>query len=1708
MATTINQTGTDTFVRDVIQKYRTKLLDLTNRNPLISFRHSERSRSHIRLIDEIPEILFKKLADGRSLRFEPLPDPELVPPEENSPQFKDRVRTAESEDQAYQQAVAELGPNASPRQINKIKRELRNRIRTELGWDPFQPTWDPARRARECGLRPEYELPEMNGQTARRYTDSRIQVLFFSEDLDRKLGGLREAVRVLERDAGINALYCAFGFLEYYPSNVTDEKRLAPLVLLPISIDRVLVEHQYWYSISSRNEDIQINVALAQLLKEMAIDIPGWPDDDEDDDNPLGRYLGLVQQAISSKPDWRVRRYVTIGLFTFSTLAMYEDLDAQRWPADAPLEQQPVLRTLVAGAETCTIQYAEDYEIDNLKGPEPLLITDADSSQYSAVIDVLRGRSSQVIQGPPGTGKSQTITNIIAAALHENLSVLFVAEKMAALEVVKKRLDAAGLEAFCLELHSSKTSKTAVIQSLAQRLAYRPPTLDGSLVQSNADALLAARNDLLYYVQHVNQDAGQTGRKIYDILLGSAIRDERRSELPEGITEARFADPLEITLHRYRRMLDSAATLETQMRPLAEFGQLADHPWRGFQNVQITELEESRLKKLFLEWTDAIRRLLELLSSIAWQTGSPMPGSIVELEEFCRRVSEMPPPPVDLRIETYKACACAHNRNLLRQVLECFETLSGYEAKLTLHTDNLAGTRYLGSGALDEAVQLLRKLGMEEFTVASLMESKEAFENTAAQTARLESVCSALCVALGIPDSSIASIRAAVVATELLKKLPRPLWSKRSAAIFDEANRSLFEQATEKARALRQSRTRLEAQFELQLLPSAGDLRRHSSALRSANAFSALFSSACRQAKRVYRGIARHGVRKSRDEMARALMQCARYLTDTEAFNNRDDLKAVCGPNFDGVDTPFSELLQIAQWGDEVRHKLASEGEAGRQAREVLFNGSVDQLDILSGIAAQPAFSLLRNVVTSIDEDDRMTWGELVQLHRSRSDMMNSVADVFQRAALKNLSGLEELLSVADTLRFIEKTSAIMEGNPDALKLAGGTLESLREGFDSFRATLEFAEDIFSWSFPTPLISHFFADPSHIAGLQSTAKELERACTVVVDRQKETDRLAQFDALLWCGSQFEQVVLERLERRNQRALDHIAALRDYLNFLLAEAAARDEGTGPVLSVYLNAGLDYNRLPQAVEFVFYRSAAEAILNADPRLRTHTGATHEDLRKRFRELDREYLELRRKELAIKLSKRDCPPGNSCGPVATLTELALITRVAGQTRPRISVRDLVRRAGNAMQALKPCWMMSPMSVAQYLEPGKLTFDLVIMDEASQIRPEEALGGIARGQKAVIVGDQMQLPPTPFFQRLSTGGAADDDESEEETRQESVLEAAAGRFHPCRRLKWHYRSEHGSLISYSNSEFYDNQLTIFPSPYDGHPEFGVSLVQTKGIYDGGMNQIEGTAVVKAAIEFMNQCPDRSLGIVAINSKQAEFIREELDREVAVDADAAAFVQRWDQTLEALFVKNLENVQGDERDVIFISTVYGKDRNGNFYQRFGPINGIYGHRRLNVLFTRAKKRVTVFTSMVPEEIHEEGKHWGVKVLKGYLQFAREGIAPTTAAGGECESEFERWVLDVLRVHGYEAVPQLGVCGYRIDIAVRDPDRPGVFLCGVECDGATYHSARCVRERDRLRQEILERHGWNLYRIWSTDWFRNPRLQTRQLLDYLQRSRH
>lgn len=437
---------------------------------------------------------------------------------------------------------------------------------------------------------------------------------------------------------------------------------------------------------------------------------------------------------------------------------------------------------------------------------------------------------------------------------------------------------------------------------------------------------------------------------------------------------------------------------------------------------------------------------------------------------------------------------------------------------------------------------------------------------------------------------------------------------------------------------------------------------------------------------------------------------------------------------------------------------------------------------------------------------------------------------------------------------------------------------------------------------------------------------------------------------------------------------------------------------------------------------------------------------------------------------------------------------------------MRDLIARASSALRELKPCWMMSPLAVAQYIPKGRLEFDLCIIDEASQMPPEAAIGALLRCKQTMIVGDTNQLPPTSFFRKMIDDEDADEDET---VLNESILEMANATFRPPRRLRWHYRSRHSGLIKFSNRHVYDDDLVIFPSATESLSRMGVELRSVKGRYKSGTNAPEARAMVDAALEFMRHDSDRSLGIVTLNQKQRELIREEFEYAAGSDRHAIEYLEKWKNKhdgLEEFFIKNLENVQGDERDVIFIGTVYGADEPGaKVAQRFGPVNGLAGKRRLNVLFSRAKEKIVTFSSMTAADIlAEELGNAGAYMLKCWLEYSATGFLDGgKLTAREPDSDFEVFVMEQIKAMGCEPVPQVGVSGYFIDIGVRHPDWPHGFVLGVECDGASYHSTKSARDRDRLRQEVLERLGWRFHRIWSTDWFNNPQREAERLREII-----
>ena len=419
-----------------------------------------------------------------------------------------------------------------------------------------------------------------------------------------------------------------------------------------------------------------------------------------------------------------------------------------------------------------------------------------------------------------------------------------------------------------------------------------------------------------------------------------------------------------------------------------------------------------------------------------------------------------------------------------------------------------------------------------------------------------------------------------------------------------------------------------------------------------------------------------------------------------------------------------------------------------------------------------------------------------------------------------------------------------------------------------------------------------------------------------------------------------------------------------------------------------------------------------------------------------------------------------------------------------------------------------MSPLSVATFLPPNSVDFDWVVFDEASQVKPVDAFGAIIRGEQTVVVGDNRQLPPTRFFDKH----VEDDDEDAEENLagdMESILGLFSAQNAPERMLRWHYRSRHESLITVSNIEFYDNKLQLFPSPDAAKEEVGLIYhLHPDTAYDrgrSGSNPEEARIVAEKVMEHARVRPDLTLGVSTFSTAQMEAVQNELELLRRQDPSCEqTFFNAHPQ--ESFFVKNLENVQGDERDVIFISIGYGRSADGRLTMNFGPLNQDGGERRLNVLITRARRRCEVFTNLNADDIDlSRTDARGVVALKRYLKYAETGKSDIPEWTGKgADSPFEEEVADALRELGFQVDHQIGSAGYFIDLGVKDPERPGRYLLGIECDGATYHSAQSARDRDRLRQQVLEGLGWRIHRIWSTDWFRTPDHELRKAAEAIE----
>jgi very-short-patch-repair endonuclease len=1645
-----------------LDRIRTRLLDLTNRNKLLNFRHS--NVSSLRVVDVPLDSVFVRLLGEEKLPFLPVPEPGIHLKEGTTP--KDYAE--------------------------------------ELGWNTS------------------FDLDEIENQESQH-----LPVLHYQEPLDTITRKIASAAKTAVEESGANMLYLIFGFLEWYESDDSNQPRLAPLVVVPVTIDRAggkgkAVETVLEYS----GEDVETNLSLIEKMRrDFGLELPLLDDEDTPE-----TYFAKYREILAIKKRWKLRRHITLSLLSFGKLLMYRDLDPKTWPASKNIAKHPLVKELFEGTKHPNIDLAEEFPIDapELKKDVPYLILDADSSQHSALIHALRGQNL-VIEGPPGTGKSQTITNLIAAALTRGKTVLFVAEKLAALEVVRKRLDDVGLGVFCLEVHSHKTKKGALLGDLAQRYGMRGTFQDPRDLDRHLSVIEQKKQLLTQYASLINRVVEPFGVSIFEILWARERCGQEISSHREGLGQLILPGLVLFTQLQFTQAEQFLSVYAQHLSAvLSSCDSLDEHPWAWIQGPQGFE-EEERLLAAMDVFRATVRRAEQCYEHLRSNGGITLGSSTRGMEEAAQILAHLPEPGGPLLETLLAPCQTSAMRQRLEDFVGEIEIhRRSYQSLSSFTTRPNALLNDDADKVLSGAFQCCREWGLEADTVVEVRRLYTMASEGAQLIAEAHSSFRFLLDLIGC--DAPASFPTSALLLEMLRVIeaaPMERLHLREPIFEDERTKHLLHAAKKEATSLRDEEVTLSREFDLSLGAGAHTpayLLKCAAILEYASLWERLVGREYRCAVRTYRQVSRQPLRVHREQMSRSLRSVAQYAQRRSEFDCNDSYRQGLGAAFVGVHSSWDALQELLQWYEDVFVALPEHQLQAQPFRRLALTARVERLGSIKANLprAEEHRALLRDVTARITDLFRSlptqrplsVYGSFDEVQACLQKLARDLSAVLQGI---EVLGIHEDASLQEFPRFqtivldCRKAKSRFESATDLHEQLAETYRGAETELEPIKRTVKFATLIASGSLPSKSVE-WLLSADYVRRLEELRLWLSRTSdcgSTLRDTAQTLESLSGSSAWSTQSPQSWGSLVALIER----SLSSPQGLDQWNHFLRVQIKSKEAGLHRLTALAETKKLEPGELGRAFHFVFYNTLARSTFTQYTDLAQVTGLTQEELRKQFAASDKEAIRLYSERVASVTDKRELFYGNQSGPVKTWTELALIVHETNKQKRHIPIRQLMSRAPNALLSLKPCFMMGPLSVAQYLEPGRMKFDLVVMDEASQLKPEDAIGALARGGQVVIVGDPKQLPPTNFFQRVSLDpDDADEDERTAVEEGESILDVASTLFQPVRRLRWHYRSRHHSLIAFSNEEFYDRDLIIFPTAYHDDPSLGVKhQFVPDGIFEGSRNAREAAVVVAAVMEHMRHNPHESLGVVTLNFEQRELVEELLDRKLRDDPAAIAYQERMKGGQETLFVKNLENVQGDERDVIFISTTYGPDARGNQYQRFGPINGPSGHRRLNVLFTRAKKRVVVFSSLDPDRIQTTANSpWGVRALKQYLTFARTGILEQADDGSDQPTnDFERSVGTVLKENGYEVIPQVGVAGFFIDLGVKHPAKAGTYLLGIECDGASYHSGRSARDRDRLRQEILENLGWKIHRIWSTDWFRNRDAEIKRLtcrIDELLRS--
>lgn len=1525
-------------------------------------------------------------------------------------------------------------------------------------------------------------------------------------DLQKTLKVLRYKANTSIEEQGINILYLTFGMLKWKERDDSSQVFSSPIILVPV---KLLIESiASPYRLVLHDDEIVINPTLVHKLdNDFGITIPDF---DSTHDSP-SEYIEKLLHKVENK-GWSVERSTYLTNLSFLKINMYKDLERN----EEKLNSNVVIAALVG--EQDPIQVSEElnnFDHDNQIRPiDSFQVVDADSSQQDAVLLSKKGVSF-VLQGPPGTGKSQTITNIIAEAIADGKKVLFVSEKMAALQVVYNRLSSVGLSDFCFTLHSHKARKKDILRDLANSI-----NIDRTRVKEEAlaqlDILERKRNLLNEYQKELHIPTSGLNISIYSVNGNLA----KLEGVPDVIFSVSDADQITSGILNERIYLLNELSKTIGKRS-------EDYSHNVWRDSSIKYLSNALRHEIDSNVTIAIplmKELAEQQASVCLRLGIDLEPSLIGIKNLISIlsfVSKAPFIPIkwvtdyenDILVDNARKYK-EHTEQVIKITNELkskyhdsFFDCDAVKSKNSLYSLMFQLKTRINGGDHDWIVQNINNINNELILISNQI--NVLFEKAAIIATKL---------GISVPNT-IDQIVLFIKSIQALAKLrdihPTQNWFNYDEFIRIKSNidycKTLHNFVLEERNSIL-SRFDKEI-FEWEFYPV---LQRFRSEYKS---FFRVLNGKYRKDCKQLNSYLSLGGKLSYNEAFEVLNELKRIsdnqvviMTNAQQYN--DDY----GIYYSDINTQWDILSHdLDQFGEAIvlLHTITS------QLQNQIIQGKLPIADMVdfniycSTFNVESAFEQLKSILKS-DLNKVEQWSDIKKYVEKISSLASEFTSNYQfiMNMRKSYCSYDSLISDLDLLISLNVLSEELIKQKDFIyKLYNDYYSGVDTDWEKLIEALEYTVKlkhlIVQYNLPESFIKSICEEKDNILYCHDES--------LIMSKRYDSLRnsIAWFVSLFNNGEDFYGYNIHDLENRMSLCKDKKYLLEEWVDYCSTREKCNKAGLGEYISKVEELGIDPNYIVDAYLKRFYRIWLDAVLPKFPAVQNFRGRIQTQTIQEFCELDKAQFKIAQARVRERVLCR-IPDFNSIN--GARDEIAILKRELNKQRRLMPLRKLFMAIPNLITSLRPCFMMSPLSVSVFLEAQSYDFDMVIFDEASQVHTEDAIGAIMRGKQVIIVGDTQQLPPTSFFSNTLNEEDFDVDidgfiEDNDAGAYESILDEAVAVL-PERSLRWHYRSRHEHLIAFSNIKIYNNQLVTFPSSIERIPDNGVEYIYVKdGIYDRGgkkNNIVEARKVADLVFEHFRKYPNRSLGVVTFSEAQQNAVDVAIRQKRLQNPNYDNFF--IEDKEDPFFIKNLENVQGDERDTIIFSIGYAKDGKGIMYMNFGPLSREGGYRRLNVAITRAKYNVKLVGSIVPTDIDlDKVSSEGVKMLRAYIEFAQQGIIAlkkelTFNNCLEFDSPFEEAVYDFLQNKGYNVVTQVGCSGFRIDMAVKHPVQSGKFAIGIECDGATYHSARTARERDRLRQTILEDMGWSIYRIWSTDWIKDPKSEQEKLINAIERA--